>query len=395
MRLFLVILLCLLAFGCRSKPRVNRQTALLRAEFLDLEDKYYLLKSKYEGVMSQLGEDGLVGDAYYDGDIIYEGDVILDNFAPIEGQQYGDNGIAPSDPSINSPNGASSTPGTSSDVRSVVQPPVRSGETLNSPEQQSEVISPENSEPLPVPKSNSDQLNLMLNAPGNLNSSDIEISFPRVINDDVDITEIVINRKTTRGQNVDGNPGDDGIDLLVQPKTADGLVEFQSGELTISVIDTAERADQQRIGLWKFLPEETKLFFASDEQGNRGILLHLPWDQSTPVNEKLDLHVRFITNDGRILKTSGTLRIKPPAQGYSAKHPDVARWTRHDSRWIPDPAPQMRTDDGAGWLGRAGPSTERQAFSRPANSGSPPARRLIPSSSAKAEIERPTWRPIR
>ena len=51
----------------------------------------------HDGVMSQLGENGFVGQTYYDGEIIYEGDVIQGDVAPIEGQPTEADGFAPAD----------------------------------------------------------------------------------------------------------------------------------------------------------------------------------------------------------------------------------------------------------------------------------------------------------
>lgn len=386
MRLILVALLCLVAIGCRSNPRRARETALLRSEILDLEDKYYLLKSKYDGVMSQIGEGQIIGEAYYEDAIIYEGD----EWNYEGGIEPGEAEPSPADPNGVTPREYSSNTETNAGVRSMVQPPGQTSRTPNSQVPQSQVNAPQNAEPLPSPNSESDQSNLMLNPPGTAGSSDIEIKFPRVISDEPYITEILINPQTTRGRDVDGVSGDEGIDLMIQPKTANGQVEFQAGELTISVIDPTETHDRQRIGLWKFLPHETKLFFAIDEQGSRGILLHLPWEQSTPVHEKLVLHVRFVTPDGRKLETTGDLRITPPAPGYSAKDSVVAAWTRHDPRWIPEPDPHT-TGDSLNWRQRS-TSPGIRAANGPARNTQQPTQRTIP---AKAEIKRPTWRPIR
>ncbi len=352
MRLFLVTLLCLMAIGCRSNPRVNRETALLRAEILDLEDKYYLLKSKYDGVISQLDEGQTTGESYYDGGIIYEGEINYGDGVPIQSG--------------------------------------RSGGNLDNSTPRPDVSIPGNSDPLPSPIPDADGSSLLFNAPVTPGSSDIEVAMPQVINEAREITEIAIHRATTRGRDVDEIPGDDGVDLLVQPLTADGHVELQAGELTISVIDKAETPDRQRIGLWKFVPEETKLFFANDELDNRGILLHLPWDQSTPVNEDLELHVRFVSNEGPPLETSGTLRIHPPARGYSAKAPEVVKWTREDSRWIPAPDGLTKFSDGSPW--REPRISSNRSVGSPTGPLTSPTSPAIP---AKSPNQRPVWRPIR
>lgn len=364
MRLFLVILLCLIAAGCKSKPRRNRETALLRAELLDLEDKYYALKSKYNGVMSQLGE----GEPYYDGNVIYEGEIISDGDIIYEGDGFYQE-MDYVQPESKGPQIA----------------PKRSNESLPSPGQNQ----PRSPEPMPAPDSG--QTDVILTPPDATDSSEIEVSYPRVIPDAVQIKEISINRGTTRGRDLDGITGDEGIDLLVQPKSANGQTQHQAGELTVSLIDPAEPAKRQRIGLWKFLPKETRLFFANDELGNRGILLHLPWDQSTPVHEKLDLHVRFVTSDGQVFKSSTKIQIKPPAAGYSPTDPLVVGWTREDPRWIPETDPRMRAGDGSQWQRLTTKSGNASSGART----QPDDGRNGPQVPTKAEIRKPGWRPVR
>jgi hypothetical protein len=319
MRVTLFILICLAAVGCRSDNRCSRETALLRAEILDLEDKYYLLKSEHEVAVSELnGFKGISDDVFYDDPIIYETEL------PNATMNYSG--------SPSSVVGLPGEPGTQQarfDHPSIIQHSGRSIPALDD---------------FDLPASD-----------GRWRGSG-KFDSPA----DVDITEVLIDRSMTGGQNVDGNPGDEGIDLLIQPRTAAGSVSLQTGELTVSLIDPAESPDRQRIGLWKFLPGETELFFANDESGVRGILLHLPWEERSPVNQRLIVHVRFIPRGGQTLTTSGELRISPPADDYSAGDPQVCRWTELDPRWISQ--------------------QDRQATN---------------SAPTKTAIQMPSWRPIR
>jgi hypothetical protein len=412
MRFLLAILLCFLAVGCRSDQRCQRQTALLRAEILDLEDKYYSLKAKHEA------NGGVVtNDTYYEGEVIYDGGVIQGEGSQsynegdviYEGEvfygstdQYGnplENGVILGAPETNGQ--VISTPLDSPGTIIDSQPAISSGSTRSG---SSSVVEPrtepqadpqsetlptiedsETPEELPVPNTN-DQSGLQINSPGSPDS----------------ITDIQVNASSTRGRDIDGNPGDEGLDLLIQPITANGSIEHQAGELAVSLIDPAQTPDRQRVGLWKFLTDETKLFFANDQQGNKGILLHLPWDQSTPVNENLVLHIRFLTPDGRTLKTTSNIRINPPSPNYSPDDPLIAGWTQSDSRWE---APGSNSDAIAG-------SDWRQQINQQVI---PPRRSSVPAIQAstsrsfnsrsrsnprepaisKSPVEKPTWRPIR
>lgn len=305
MRVVLIILICFLALGCRSDRRYARETALLRAEILDLEDKYYLLKSQHDVAVSELNA--------------FRG-------APVE---YQNPGSAPGKSAVE-PEDELDFDALEIDEGIIPEQAFRHGPSGGHGPRQAGFENPA------VPRR--DELtrqrsgNHLFTSPsiGNPRQHDIARQQP--------ITEILINRIVTRGRDIDGQPGDEGMDILVQPRSAQGDVEFQSGELTVSLIDPAEPPERQRIGFWRFVPGETKLFFASDDMGNEGILLHLPWDQQTPANEQLTAHVRFVTPDGRTIKTSTNLRITPPPTSYSADDPLIAQWTLSDSRWISEKA---------------------------------------------------------
>lgn len=310
----LVTLLSLMAMGCRANPRCQRENAMLRAELLDLEDKYYSL-------MSEQGE----GTTY-----IGESAQII-----VSPQPFEDHIVEPG----------------------IVEP----GASLN----------------------RNDQGNSSIGLRG--------IGFSQSGDGDVRISNITINQRATRGHDVDGNLGDEGVDLLVQTRTADGAIRLQAGELTVSIIDPAEEPDRQRVGLWKFLPSETELFFANHELGSRGILLHLPWDQSTPTHSRLTLHVRFVTPDGRVLKTSTELRITPPTDDYSPDDPLVARWTQRDDRWGTASEPDWHPKaDGSRRLQASSGGSEPDPIST-----SDPMRRRIKAIPVKSTRLQPAWRPVR
>lgn len=98
--------LCLVAAGCNADPSCRRETALLRAEMLDLEDKYYLMKSQRDEALGiargvdgsrvasevlsadqQIGSGVIIYDEPIDGDmldapVINEGQLIDDNSPP-------------------------------------------------------------------------------------------------------------------------------------------------------------------------------------------------------------------------------------------------------------------------------------------------------------------------
>lgn len=218
---------------------------------------------------------------------------------------------------------------------------------------------------------------------------------------------ISIDSSATVGINLDKIEGDEGVEIFITPQDDTGETVHCDGELTVSLIDPTATPERQRIGLWKFVPEETKLFFANTPSGERGILLHLPWEQTIPVNYALDLHVRLITTDGRALKTKHQLTITPPDAEYSVDDSGIRRWTREDPRWLPaseasDGVAELREPQKVITNKTWKPSKKQPAMKPPTMI--PPA--MIPPAKAKqAKVEnsqtsqtlpeKPVWSPIR
>lgn len=369
MRLFLSILaisVLLPSIGCSSNLKCRRETALLRAEYLDLEDKYYALLAN-SGASSAptitssrqiTTSSGFVGDTqpitqpviygsgvqqsvgfentmpeitYYD----QSGGYPVQGY-PVEGETYY------SDP----PLGPTPTPATSSDISDI-------GTSLRS----SQSAQPEKDSyyPSPVEDTNSRELNSSRST-GDLPTPDssldndqsrfdLEVEDTHEIGHEIKIemsspiTEVLINKSVSQGKNTDGRPGDDGVEILLQPKAADGSVVDEAGNLTVSIIDPAADQGERQIGKWTFLKEEALLFFAEDEFDNRGILLELKWDKKIPTNKRLTVYVRFETSDDRIMETTSDIIIDPPSNLTI-----VQQGEDYDSEFI-----QLEQDEVQGW----------------------------------------------
>ena len=198
---------------------------------------------------------------------------------------------------------------------------------------------------------------------------------------------ISVYSQPTTGINLDTIDGDEGVEIFITPQDDTGASVHSNGELTVSLIDPLATPERQRIGLWKFVSEETKLFFAKDPSGERGILLHLPWEQAIPTNSSLDLHVRLVTSDGRTLKTKHQLEITPPEADYSVNNSEIRRWTREDHRWIPASGDAEPTRVAS----RAIPEeTLEPGKKQPAK-----IKKSKPKNSPPAISPKPVWRPTR
>ena len=70
------------------------------------------------------------------------------------------------------------------------------------------------------------------------------------------VTHVVVNPLLTKGRNIDGHYGDDGLTLVIQHNADDDYVPA-AGPLTISVIDPEESGEEQRIS-WNLTSEEVE-----------------------------------------------------------------------------------------------------------------------------------------
>ncbi len=340
--------------GCRSNTtlRCERETALLRAEILDLEDKYYALKSQYESEIGSTGNvvtSGIVGSGIISsspvimdsspilqGDVIYEdqiidgtvvpGTVVPTTVVPTDGGVYYEGQPVPAI----QPTPAGAVPGTIDSN----QP--STNQTNEDPDQA--LILPED--------------------PG------LEVSYEGLELDlgDGEVDRLEIVSSATRGKDLDGMPGHDGIELLVKTVNSNGDFVERNGELTVIVIDQLAG----EIGKWTFLPDELKLFLSRDELGNMGTLLHLPWTEKIPVSKQVQIRVSMLIGDVEYIATLD-LNIEPPT-GQSDS-PAIVGWAVDDARWV------------------------SSASSRPTVQVTPTTRTI--QKQPTPAIERPVWKPVR
>jgi len=363
-----------ISIGCNADPSCRRETALLRAEILDIEDKYAVLQSKYESTATELhqytgapidqtmyGATSNYHDVILNQEIISHGEIIADNGSypgyvesyPSEQVIYGNpvqsypqgSGIIVEGPAVqlgtpyNQETITTPSQGFGTPVNGgIIDEPIGEGNLDPSGSPFAPPSQNENSLPLPSDTSNQRGINpddFELELPGHNRRSTPALQASTTLNrrrtnKTKPVTEIMVNRTMTSGEDVDNSPGDEGLNLLLQTRDANGQIVLQGGELTVSLIDPKQR---QRIGFWRFLPSETELFFVDKDQDTDGILLHLPWDESVPRRSRLLVHVQFVTIDGRTLTTSSDVLIKPPTSDYSPEDPQVINWTQSDALW--------------------------------------------------------------
>ena len=189
------IILCLSVIGCRVSPHAEREIAMLRAEILDLEDQYYAIKSQRDSAVSRLRDCGV--DYMIDGECVDcgPGSVL-----------YGGSGGA----SLDSGRGFETAPSSRSEPTLSVEDQIE--EERNGPgTRQNRAPSLEEISPDSASYSNS--------------------NGTRLVSETGQISRIVINRRFSGGQDLDGKTGHEGLALLIQPINESGQVQKTAGHV--------------------------------------------------------------------------------------------------------------------------------------------------------------------
>ncbi len=273
MKFRLTILFSIIAItaGCHSNPAYQREIAILRGEIIDLENKYFSLKSDYEAATSELA--ACRGDTYY---------------TPSNGKR------TPVEELPKSPN-----PNSKPDDGS--EPMIDDGNV------QPKLKTPASGTGYHNNDYSNDEISISSNDRGRQND------LHRKTDPQTWVKKIRIEKQLTRAEDFDGQSGDDGLVLVVQPIDQNGDVVTVAADMTISVIDPKESGKRQRISLHRLKRSDVETMLETSETLGAGVHLRLPWNSHRPRNRQVRVFVRFQTDDGRKLETNFLLKIVPPS----------------------------------------------------------------------------------
>lgn len=145
------------------------------------------------------------------------------------------------------------------------------------------------------------------------------------------IERIELNPHFTGGWNPDGQPGDEGIQVLVEPRDELGRIVRAAGELSLVLVDPALAGREARVARWDIPASQAAESFFRCPAGE-GIVLFLPWQERIPVHSRLHLFVRLTREDGRKLERDMPIEValsptvgsfQPSANGA----PSQDKWT--------------------------------------------------------------------
>lgn len=294
----LLVFACVAAVGCRKDPYVDAYFDMLNAEKRGLEDRIYELEYNYEVALKDLEECRAKLAANGEGGAAAAKKGTGTKTKPSQAESAEEPDLLPK---IELPPGFNSSPGKAPDTGKAPasSPPARSTQV----------------EPA---------------APVVLAAAEMPVSAED--GDDAaasQVTHIFLNPRLTGGQDFDGQPGDDGLSVLVEPRDSRGQFVSRPGKVSIVVLDPAETGDSARIARWDFEADvAAKLLRASSL--DRGLHFRMPWPDRPPTHDRLHVFVRYWCPDGRQLEAERQLTIRLPSQ-------TVESWTPRPDRAAPAP----------------------------------------------------------
>lgn len=305
--LIILLLLTCQTVGCgSSNPRVRREIALLRGEIVDLENQYYALKSMYRdetgrepdfsayGMTARNRPSGRWSEGDTASGICLDCGQVHDPRQEYDHPLMIENRNSTPTPAQNAPNPARTNlrPGEST-LEGMAEPLIEFGpEEIEIPEgdQSNGFRRPVNQVGAEATVDSAPPAARRMTSPERAGPVDFEI-----------------DARQTRGFDSDGFPGDDGVAIRLLPRF-DQRAPGMLGELTFSVIDPDQPQDSQRLGLWKYTPEESARLVRQDGSG-AVIEARLPWQRGPARHENLLLFVRLRTPDGRTIERSASFLV--------------------------------------------------------------------------------------
>ncbi len=186
------------------------------------------------------------------------------------------------------------------------------------------------------------------------------------------------------GYNLDGRPGDDGVQFVLQPRDQNGKTLDAAGPISIVIVDPLPAGKSTRLARWDLTPGQAAGYY---DRSPQGFHLRLPWPASTPKHSRLRLFARYTTADGRKVQAEKAI--------------SVALATDKTPNWGIDPPPQL-SQSTATQQSPVTPHSTLTIQSPPAVTPQPQQRPRVAAQTRQAKPpkapprrKRPVWSPDR
>ena len=127
------------------------------------------------------------------------------------------------------------------------------------------------------------------------------------------LKSIALGRQTG-GLNEDGVPGDEALQIVLEPRDSDDHAIKAPGTLTIQAIEITPEGLKKPLSSWRVPPDALRRTWKSGLWSS-GYFVTLPW-KVYPSQEKLRVVAQFVLADGRFFEADKdvTVRLVPDAQ---------------------------------------------------------------------------------
>jgi hypothetical protein len=201
---------------------------------------------------------------------------------------------------------------------------------------------------------------------------------PELASQTYTLKEIVLGRQTG-GYDDDDCPGDEALQVVLEPHDCDGHTIKAPGSLHVEALEISPEGIKTPLSAWEVSPEQLRRSWRSGLLST-GYFVILPW-KNWPSTPKLRVIARFTLSDGRMFEADKdvTVRLTAPARRPVVPIPDAVE-PREPA--LPEseealPAPRKVDPKGAAttpkawWLPQAGSSESVQPVTwRPKATGS-------------------------
>ena len=137
------------------------------------------------------------------------------------------------------------------------------------------------------------------------------------------VRQITLGRGTG-GVDEDECPGDEALQVVVEPRDADGHTIKAPGSVHVEALEISPEGLKVPLSSWDLTPEQVRHSWRSGLLST-GYFIVLPW-KNWPASEKLRVIVRFTLVDGRVFEAEKdiTIRLTPSAYRKTAPPADPA-----------------------------------------------------------------------
>lgn len=122
------------------------------------------------------------------------------------------------------------------------------------------------------------------------------------------VRRIVLGR-ATGGYDKDGLPGDELLQVVVEPRDGDDHTIKAPGTLHVVALEITPQGLKVPIGSWEMLPEKLNRTWKQSLFGT-GYTLQLPW-QKFPQSSQVRVVARLVLTDGRPYEADRDVKVRP------------------------------------------------------------------------------------